>query len=445
MLRRTIALCAGFFVVGCATHPSPVPDDLPVYDRQAVVDDLNAFLDGVKNTHPDLTYSADLDAIEQKKEAIIRELPDELNAREAWMAMAVLNPLFKDAHIGLRRPLNLLDAQSDDDTSPPLMTLPVRVPSSDRIEVATASAMLPGVEGGSEIVAINGIDSQTILDALIPRMRGESEALGRLILELRFDVFFWTAFGGFEAYEIAVEQEGRTVLHDLMPGEARIENAPYSVRPLTPDIAYLDVPSFDIAREDEFSAFLPGAFEEIDQMGAITLIIDLRENTGGATDLSDKLMVYLTDEPFAASSTIKARITEANQGLLPGVPLGTVLDVPFAEVVTPPKNLKHRFPWNTVLLIGPLTYSQSIVFTATAIDNDVAIIAGHPTEGPANQTAQVQVIPLENTGFQALAPLYIITRSGGEEGRAVIEPTIPLSAFGDEGLAELVGILRSGN
>ncbi|MEM6914364.1 MAG: S41 family peptidase, partial [Pseudomonadota bacterium] len=401
----------------------------------------------VKETHPDLAYSADLETIEQKKEEIIRDLPDEMTAREAWMAMATLNPLFKDAHIGLRRPLNLLEAlgRSDDEQSAPLMTLPVRIPSSDRLEVAVESAMLPGVTAGSEIVAINGIDSKTILEELLPRMRGESETLGRLILAMRFDAFFWTGFGAFERYQIAIEQDGNTVLHDLQAGAASVENAPYGVRQLTPTIAYLDVPSFDISREDEFADFLPGAFEQINQLKVITLIIDLRENGGGATELSDRLMAYLTDQPFAATSSIKARVTEANQGLLPGVPLGMVLDVPFAEVVNPPQDLAHRFPWNTVILIGPLTYSQSIVFTATAIDNDVAIIAGHPTEGPANQTAQVQVIPLENTGFQALAPLYIITRGSGETGRAVIEPTIPLTLFGEAGLGELVAILSGAN
>ncbi|MEM9285370.1 MAG: S41 family peptidase [Pseudomonadota bacterium] len=442
MLRLMMPLSAGLVLVGCATYPAAVEQDLPVYERAVIEDDLNAFLDQVKATHPDLSYSADLDAVAAKREEIAAALPETMDAREAWMAMAQLNPLFADAHVGLRRPLDLIAAQADA-SGAELMTLPVRVTADDRIEVAATSERLPGVEDGATIVAINGIATETILADLMPRMRGESELLRALILALRFDAFFWTAYGAFEGYEITVDGEDGRATHTLLPGTAEPANAPYDVRQLTPRIAYLDVPSFDIAREEEFAEFLPGAFEAIHDAGATTLIVDIRENTGGATELSDRLMAFLTDEPYTATSKIKARVTEANQGLLPGVPLGAVLDVPFADAVTPPNDLEHRFTGETVIFIGPLSYSQSIVFTATAIDAEVATIAGQPTEGPANQTAQVQTLPLPNTEFQALAPLYIITRSSGEEGREVITPDIPISADGDHGLEELVTVLRN--
>ncbi|MEO1656194.1 MAG: S41 family peptidase [Pseudomonadota bacterium] len=443
MLRNVVLLGTGLVLAGCVTYPAAVEQDLPVYERSVIEADLDAFLAQVTATHPDLSYSADLEAITLKRDEIASELPDSLDAREAWMAMAQLNPLFTDAHVGLRRPIALIEEYADE--TAPLMTLPVRVTADDRIEVAATTDLLPGVEEGAAIAAINGIDTETIIADLLPRMRGESELLRRLILALRFDAFFWTAYGAFESYDITIDDETGRQTYELQPGTAKAADAPYGVEQLTPRIAYLDVPSFDIARQEEFAEFLPGAFEAIHDAGATTLIVDLRDNTGGATDLSDRLMAYLTDEPYTATSKIKARVTEANQGLLPGIPLGTVLDVPFADVMTPPADLPYRFEGDTVVLIGPLTYSQSIVFTATAIDADVAKVAGQATEGPANQTAQVQTLPLPNTGFEALAPLYIITRSSGEEGRAVIEPSIPLSAQGEEGLAELVQILRRAN
>ena len=68
------------------------------------------------------------------------------------------------------------------------------------------------------------------------------------------------------------------------------------------------------------------------------------------------------------------------------------------------------------ILVGPNTYSQAIVFAVTAQDFNIAIIAGSTTEGPANQSGQVQRFALKHTGLVAQAPIYLFTRASGKLG-----------------------------
>ena len=59
-------------------------------------------------------------------------------------------------------------------------------------------------------------------------------------------------------------------------------------------------------------------------------------------------------------------------------------------------------------------------------DHDVATLVGEQTEGPANQSGQVQRKILSATGFEALSPIYIFTRANGEKGTAPLYPDIEI-------------------
>ena len=98
--------------------------------------------------------------------------------------------------------------------------------------------------------------------------------------------------------------------------------------------------------------------------------------------------------------------------------------MPFAQWVEPESSLEHRFDGDVVVLIGPATYSQAIVFSTTVQDYQIGLIAGEETAGKANQTAQVQHFELPNTGFRVRAPLYVLTRSSGQETGGGVMPEL---------------------
>ena len=168
------------------------------------------------------------------------------------------------------------------------------------------------------------------------------------------------------------------------------------------------------------------------------MIIDVRKNGGGARQLSDRLMAYLTTARYTPISAVKARIVAENHALIPGSQIGQVIEMPFAQWVEPTDELAHRFLGKSVILIGPASYSQTIAFAVTVQDFKIAQIAGTPTEGPANQTGQVQRFTLPESGLVVQAPLYIFTRPSGEIGRARLIPDHLIPGQGEAQLKILI-------
>jgi hypothetical protein len=384
----------------------------PAYTRDQVMADLRAGLDWIAATHPDIAHTADPGAIEARLARVEAALPEDLTRREAWIAIGGFGPLYADAHAGFAAPaLNL----------GPLP--PVKI-ANGQVRIAETIHPDSRFEPGDLLIEIDGHDVGAMVQGLIPTLRGESDALRARILELRFADFLALWTGSAELRRVTVRRGDALLSLALNPGTDRPgpAAAAFSME-IAGAEARLGVDTFSREREAEFAAFLEASFAEIAASGAERLVIDLRENGGGARQLSDRLMAYLTDQRYTPLSAVAARVAEENIGRLPpGAEIGQVVSLPFAQWVEPPADLAHRFEGDITVLIGPNTYSQAIVFAATAQDFAIARLAGEPTIGAANQTGQVQRLVLEHTGFEARAPLYIFTRASGETGGAPLRP-----------------------
>ncbi len=445
---RGFLLVGLMFLMGCTTYESTtIAED--TFSKAEVAEDLDAFIRFVKETHPDLSYSSDIVALDTKVTQIQEDLPIQLTLRDAWMAMAMVNPLFGDAHIGLRRPVAALEGFQE--AGGVLFPASVVFDNDGKLRVAASGVQAAGFVDGDEILSINGFATAKIVDTLLPRMRGESEALQKLVMERYFSEYFWIAFGGTDHYLVRIRRNGRVQnvrTKPTMQDAASGTNEVFSFEQLGDDIGYLNIKSFDIGYKDAFAEFTAETFGEIRDAGVKSIIIDLRENGGGAHDVSDLLMNYLTDKPFSSISGLRARITPENVGRIPGVEIGDVVSVPFELTITPDPENPLRFTGDTYALIGKLTYSQAIAFASTLQDYKIATIAGEETEGPANQSGQVQSQFLENTGLQVLAPIYIFTRASGDTSRRGVIPEIaiandPLDSRGSvEALKEIINTLN---
>lgn len=418
---------SALIAASCTTY-TPLDMEEARFTRAEVAEDFDAFLSFVSSTHPNLEYSADIEALDATAEQIRRSFSDDMTLRDAWTAMAIVNPKFGDAHIGLRRPVDALAAYEEGGGA--LFPAPVVFDAAGAMRIAQSAPGGTGVEPGDVVLSINGIATRDIIEDILPRMRGESETLGRLIMERYFSQYFWITYGGYDSYTVRVKSDRGVRSVTLQPSgdvaQGSEENL-YAYKKLTDKVGYLEVTTFDIQYNDRFKAFLEGAFTQINEDDVDALIIDLRKNGGGAHDLSDQLMAYLTDKPFSAISGVTARVTKDNiKRLPPGVELGSVLALPFQQTITPPEDLPLRFNGKVYALIGALTYSQAISFASTLQDYEIAIIAGEETEGPANQTGQVQSFILPNTGLQTLAPIYIFRRASGDTSRRGVIPDVEI-------------------
>ncbi len=420
------------------TDPDAAAQTVRLYSRAELEADLEAMVTGIAATHPDLSRTVAPEVLKAAVEALRAKLPDRATLRQTWSLLSTLNPVYNDGHAGVRYPSQAFQAHVDDGGKP--FPLAVEVSEDGRLLVRNAntatSPQTAGIEPGTEILAINGQSAKDILADLLPRMRGEGESVRRFVLSLRFPAFYWSYYGPQEEYRLRLRHPSGLVRERVIAGRVVVEgNTPnpedvFGFRLLNPQTGHLRADSFDIRLKEAFAAFLEETFTVIRREGVETLIIDLRNNGGGAHDTSDLLLSYLTGQRLRPVSEVVARVIQANRSMIPGAELGSVVRVPYPEWFEP-EDTPLRFEGEVFILISPRSYSQAIAFAVTVQDYDIATIAGEETGGLANQSGQVTALPLPHTGLTAIAPLYILIRPNGERtGRGVI-PDVDLSGAPD--------------
>lgn len=406
---RVKAFGVALFLLATPVAGHANPSEAQTFSAEEVSADIEEWIAWTRATHPDLSYSVDEEELANAVTALIGSLPANLSRAEAWRKMARLNPILNDGHTGLVIP----SREARDAPDPAILV------EADRHELRLYSGS-QDTAPALRIAAINGIAWSTLAERTLPLLRGESEALRLRILnlKLRDALSIMLPEGQIENVSI-VGQDGGAITFPLDPDRlefAARDSMKYQLE-LGDEQAVLTVPSFRREREEEFSTFLESAFAQIANSGVKTLIIDVSKNGGGARQLSDRLMGYLTDKPYSSTSAVTARVMAENQSLIPGSELGSVVTVPFAMTVTPSPELENRFSGDVTIRVGPESYSAAVVFAATAQDAGVARVVGTPPDTPANQTGQTQTHTLANTGFDVRSPIYIFYRASGDRSR----------------------------
>jgi hypothetical protein len=399
----------------------------PVLSVAQIHSDLDYLLNFIDTTHPKLDYTTDREELARIVAQVRSAVDRPMTAREAWAEFARLNPAFHDGHIGIRAP----EAQFANYLSTGGQPFPLAVAlNGDSIRVTGVPAAW-AIDEQAELLSINGISSTQILRDLRPRVRGESDSLREFLIGHKFALLYWAIYGGFDEYRVVLRNPGDTVSSQVLPAAADDGIAqdpppdPFQFQRLDQNTALLRIPSFDIALRDRFLAFLEQSFAQVAADKVTRLLIDIRENGGGARDLSDPLLSYLTDARYTPTSKVKARITAENAARVPGSQPGQVIDLPFPQWVEPTAR-PWRFAGELYVLIGARTYSQAIVFATIVQDFGIGKLVGEETAGLANQTGQVTKTTLPNTGLYAQAPIYIFYRAKPRIGESGVAPDITL-------------------
>lgn len=388
--------------------------------------DIEAWEDWLFATHPQPEFSMDVDAVRTGFVRVGDSLDGHYSRREAWLALSVLNPMFADGHVALRLPTADYEAWLADGGAE--FTLPVRI-AGTRLFVSEEVFVNSQIRADNEILTINGQPVGPLLTRAMARAHGDTTGLRTYLIETRFSQYLWALTGGAGSWQVGIAAPARQVHQiQLDPQRDRASTTPelWSLH-YRNDAAILTLNTFAPTHETAFKAFIDQAFAEIAARGTQVLVIDISQNGGGAHQLSDHLLAYLTDQRHTPLSAVTARITAENQALIPGSQIGQVISTPFAQWVEPPADLPNRFTGRAALLVGPGTYSQAIVLAATVQDFDIAPVAGPGTEGRANSTGQVQLFNLPNSGLEAAAPIYVFTRTSGDASSAPVMPDIPLT------------------
>ena len=186
---------------------------------------------------------------------------------------------------------------------------------------------------------------------------------------------------------------------------------------------------FEVFRH-AFERFLDDGFRKIRQQKVANLIIDIRNNEGGADSLVQSLMEYLTAKPYRLYEKTEIKISAQSRAAIEHIRRQVPDkfankeegDIVTLEMLlrTPPTN-PIRFTGRVFVLIGSRTWSASTVFASAVKYFHVGILVGEETPDTPTLYDSSIMFKMPNSQLQfAVASKLLVCAGGKPDGRGVL-------------------------
>lgn len=302
----------------------------------------------------------------------------------------------------------------------------------------------PEIQVGAEILSINGVGLNKILTKIYPQISAERTYFKNAKIELyTFPRLYWQVFGRHDTFEIEINDNGSTKKYsidaiNLIDGFEMIRTDVLNTNrdfKFIDAIAFLNPGPFG-GDEIEYQHFIDSAFAQIKDQKSETLIVDLRNNSGGDNAFSDYMVSYIAGKPFQWNSKLSIKtsafLKEHTRELYDTTDIyfKNILTHENGEVYTVesedylPKDASKRFHGKVYVLINRQSHSQSAVTAAQLQDYSLGTIVGEETgDFPTLYASQFQH-SLPNTEIVVKVSKGQIVRVNGSEKQEGVIPDI---------------------
>lgn len=267
----------------------------PVFSAGQLKEDYQVLTQALREAHAGLyryTPRAEMDALLDKGAAGIRKGMTEL---EFFRYLYPLLAHIRDGHTKLHRQNRPGDWYAFHQTG----LFPLRL----YFREGRAFVLGGPVEAGAEVLKINGKKMAEIIETLSSRIfaDGGGQSWKYRELDRHFAGYYATFFGPRGEFTVQYKEVmGKRVtktlqatVFDQLPKPPAPDTPAFRLLWPEPGTAVLRVSGFH-----EIPGVLPAAFAEIRARSVKRLVIDLRDNEGGADRLGLQLLSYLADRPF---------------------------------------------------------------------------------------------------------------------------------------------------
>ncbi|WP_026376792.1 S41 family peptidase [Aestuariibacter salexigens] len=391
-------------------------------------EDVDAFIAGVLERHPAPERYTEIAAIRAQAEQLKSALTEPLTRVEFFRQVGQLSHAFNDGHTFLIWPYQEFTVLKEQGA----VAFPFEVQSNPeglfiKGDYTDGSARLAA---GTQIMSINGVSAEHIIEYAQRYVGGETRILREQTVAARFAPMSWAVFGVMDAFSMEVLVNGKREVMEMERPESwqrqqtqLQEQTDFYYRKLNDSVGYLYVGHFDV-EPDWFEDFIDDTFAEIKASSVTSLIIDIRDNTGGNTDTVTYLSRHIANKPFQLVSRVTEKLNHDNRGLFNyRGEVGQLLNEKWDEWETPVDE-SVRFTGDTYLLISPVSYSSAIVFATTLKDNGFATLIGQPTGGFANQTAQGNLFNLPHSELRVYVATKLLVRPSGDTAVQGVQPHV---------------------
>jgi hypothetical protein len=456
--------CAGF-VSPPVTHDRVEPGKFgKIFSPEDLRSDLSFLFTTLEEVHPNIYAYAPKGEIDSLRGQIERGLSTPMTRIEFYSRVAPLVARLGDGHTSVIPPWEEFDHYR----SRQGLLFPFRI-ACDTTACFTIARNYSGdstLTIGDRLLAINGLSMDSLGAAFLEGFSGERTAFRRQSMARSFPMLLWFHHIG-PPYDLVLRQhasnsaiartmDGATDMDilrvDSLLARHKVTHPPYRAERLEDSIMYVDFRS--MVNPVEFEAFLSGTFEDIRARPVKGLIVDLRNNGGGNSELGNMLLSFLTDSAYRLAERKEWRMSAQYKSFMRefipwwirwfpftwvsadarrflGAEDGAIVVDTFA-VERPGSNVL-RYRGRTCFLIGPRTFSSAMMLANAVGDFDLATLIGEETGGIPTAYGEVYPFDLPNTKLLVNVSSALFVRSNGDrDDRRGILPDIEVHEFAED-------------
>ncbi len=348
-------------------------------------------------------------------------------------------------------------------------------PAADGLRVVAVSEAETGLQPGETIVVLNGRPASEWVAAIGRLVPAEEARFQQARIEGSFRSLAFLA-GARQPFEADVRGTDGSVRHATLAGVGRnarvnerqaaatatpvvngialVASKPYRCILLPGEgapIAYIDFPTMDGTLAAQWSEFLDRSFAAMAEHHVAGLVVDIRRNGGGSSDLGEELIAHLTDHPYRMAAGVVWRKSEEgvesmSQRLRPMWRWLTPIAMPMfvgdyaklkdgEDLVGNEEPASHplrppTFTGPAVLLIGEGTFSSAMMLADAARTYDLMVTIGEPTGGLPTSLGELGFHELPATKLRVPFCQKKFLRASGDEHD--IGPVVPRVEVGSE-------------
>lgn len=448
LLRLLFSICLAFQISQSTAQPV-------LYTSTQLRQDLRYLQDTIAAIHPDISFSADPAALAVAMKSVETRLNQPMTRDQAWRVFASLNPVFADGHVQIWMPDWKAQVKDHLKSGGKLFPFETHVDEHGDIFIRSELGDTPTSLAGLRIESINGIPVRAVSQAMMAVATGDTPAFRAHQVARRMWLTYLKLFGAPAQFDLVLATgTGSKRVHvpasSIMPASvAAVEDdmAEQFQFELLPDrSALFTINQFSLGDKKLFYAFTQQAFARMREAGTTTLIIDLRQNTGGDDDMwREGILPYIATKPYRHTSTYIKKVIPGRESATEK--LGDVIHGVQENWVQPTPDNPLRFDGKVYVLVGRMTYSSSVIFSNVMQDFGFGQLVGERGIARARQSGGSQDRTLPNTGLGLVIPRFILERPAGPQGDGMVRPDIvlPDNPFNRRELVErLLARLRNG-
>jgi hypothetical protein len=363
--------------------------------------DLDSLYSVIYDVHPDMFAVMPQEKFEKELNAIKLNLKDSTTAFDLYLLTAPLIHDLKDGHTALFPPSYLslpLEYDILQDIFP--FSLSINAKDTSIIVLKDLSEIEPIIPAGSRITSCNNLTDKELIAEIAKYASGEKFSFRIATLNNRFPILFSVMFPVMcqdTIFDIKYTVDG--INHSKIVKTIVTNGVKENFIPESSDNSDDDEKNYQLEVNEELNTaiirfdgfnlndyvdvFLDSSFSLIKEKNIEHLIIDLRYNGGGNSNVGDKFFQYISHEPYRQFGVMHLKISKLLKRYFPeesGDKEEGVIIYDSDELIPLDEN-PLRYNGKTYLLTSDFTFSSAADFSWAFKYFNMGTIIGEETGG----------------------------------------------------------------